>query len=96
MKQSPRLSVCSGVSISMPKTIGTFLPKTSSVVQSSHGRAEDLNINTLFLGNRVRLDLSGLLGKKKKIQVPMTIYVIMVTFTEGKKKKTSSLSPVLV
>lgn len=65
----------------MPKTVGTFLPKTSSVVQSSRGRAENLS-SMLLLGNRTLLDLSGLLGKKKKIQIPMITYAIVVTFTE--------------
>lgn len=41
---------------------------------------EELNIKTLLLANILPLDLSGLLGKKKKIQIPMIIYVILSTF----------------
>lgn len=59
------LSQCLLGRISMPRTLGTFLPKTSSVVQSSHGRAENLS-SMLLLRNRTLLDVSGLLGKKKK------------------------------
>lgn len=59
------LSQCPLGRIGMPRTVGTFLPKTGGVVQSSHGRAENLN-SMLLLGNRTLPDLSGLLGKKKK------------------------------